>query len=160
MDKRLNERGEVIQVAMTHAEWQALREPSGYAFRREGWPRMLVSCPRRGKVTVPVTFADRVIDRSSTAPPVTPARAEMADPAPEPPGSAAPTLSIPRHLLGPDAGIPPALGQRRDELGSGADRFKARAFGAASPRALPAVGFRSLASAAGFVGAIDLRARR
>lgn len=64
MDKRLNERGEVIQVAMTYAEWHELREPHGYAFRREGWPRVLVLCPRRGTVTAPVTFTDRAIDRS------------------------------------------------------------------------------------------------
>lgn len=63
MDKRLNERGEVIQVAMTYAEWQALREPRCCAFRREGWPMLVVLCPRRGTVTAPVTFTDRVIDR-------------------------------------------------------------------------------------------------
>lgn len=47
---------------MTYAEWQALREPHGYAFRREGWPRVLVVC-RGGTVIVSVTFIDRLLDR-------------------------------------------------------------------------------------------------
>jgi len=64
MKKRYDEHGAVIQVAMSYGEWQALREPRGDAYRREGWPRLAVSCPRRRLVTVPVMFTDRFMDRS------------------------------------------------------------------------------------------------
>ncbi len=42
MDKRHKQARQVMQVAMTHVDWRALRDPHGYAFRREGWPRVLV----------------------------------------------------------------------------------------------------------------------
>lgn len=138
MHKRLDEHGEVIQMAMGYEEWRALREPHGYAFSTRGLAEtdVGVSAARVGR-----RFGD--VHRSRHGPidlMALGAQEKWADPAPEPPGSATENHIAPRRVLAGRRSRSPGVGSMVPSLA--AARIASRHAPSARPRwrALPAVG--------------------